>query len=205
MRQIDYYLFGQSPYTYFGHRALKDMADGHGIPIRYKPIILMDLWANSGATPMPDQAEVRQRYERIEFRRCAHDRELAINIAPAHFPIDIALADRCAVAIQKAGGDPFTYLEAVGKGVWHDDADLSRPDEIRRRLEETGHDADAVLDHARRDEVQAIRQQNTNEAIAANAVGVPAYVWQGEVFFGQDRIDALDQAIRQGRAPFLAA
>lgn len=204
MAHIDYYLFGQSPFNFLGHRALKDMADRNGATIAVKPVKLHDLWANSGAVPTPEQAPVRQRYEMIELQRAAHMRGISINLNPRHFPIDIALADSCAIAIIEAGGDAFDYIEAVGRGVWCDEADLSLEAEIASRLTATGHDAAAIIARAQLSDIEAIRARNTAEAIAADAVGVPAYVLHGEVFFGQDRIAALEQAIIESRAPFMA-
>lgn len=204
MAHIDYYLFGQSPFTFLGHRALKDMADRHNASIALKPVHLQGLWANSGARPTPEQPAIRQRYERIELQRAAREREITINLRPRHFPIDISLADRCAIAIIEAGGDAFTYVEAVGRGVWCDEVNLADETEIVRRLTATGHDAAAVLDHARSAETEDIRTRNTTDAIAADAVGVPAYVLNGEVFFGQDRIGALEKAIVEDRKPIKA-
>jgi 2-hydroxychromene-2-carboxylate isomerase len=47
-----------------------------------------------------------------------------------------------------------------------------------------------------------LRKKNTEEAIAADAIGVPAYVLDGEVFWGQDRIDLVDRALSTGRGPY---
>lgn len=204
MAHIEYYLFGQSPFTLLGHRALRAMADRHGATIALKPVKLHDLWANSGARPTPEQPAVRQRYESIELRRAAHARGIAINPTPRHFPVDIALADCCAIAIVEGGGDAFDYVEAVGRGVWCDGADLGDEGEIARRLRSTGHDAAAILERARAGEIEGIRERNTAEAIAADAVGVPAYVLNGEVFFGQDRIADVEAAIMEGRPPIRA-
>lgn len=204
MAHIDYYLFGQSSFTFLGHRALKNMADRHEATIALKPIHLQNLWANSGARPTPEQPAIRQRYERVELQRAAREREITINLRPRHFPIDISLADRCAIAIIETGGDAFDYVEAVGYGVWCDEANLADEPEIARRLTATGHDAATVLDRARLMETEDIRTRNTAAAIAADAVGVPAYVLNGEVFFGQDRIAALEQAIVEGRNPIKA-
>lgn len=204
MVHIDYYLFGQSPFTFLGHRALKDMADRHGITVTLKPVILKDLWANSGARPTPEQPGIRQRYERIELQRVALERGVSINLRPQFFPIDISLADRCTIAIVESGGDAYDYVEAIGRGVWCDEADLSNEAEISDRLTATGHDAAAILHCALSPDIESIRAQNTADAISADAVGVPAYVLNGEVFFGQDRIAALEQAIVGGRTPIKA-
>lgn len=204
-RTIDYYFYGQSPFTLLGHRALKEMADRQGVAVKLKPVDLPVVWAQSGAVPPAQRPPVRQRYRLIELQRIAEERGLTINLKPRFFPTDVALADRCTIAITEAGGDAWDYVEAVGRGVWCDEADMSDEAEIARRLEALGHDAEGVLASARTDDVEAIRQANSRDAVAADAVGVPAYILDKEVFWGQDRIPALENMISSGRAPFTSA
>ena len=201
-RTIDYYFYGQSPFTLFGHRALKEMADRHGVALNLKPVDLPVVWESSGAVMPAQRPPVRQRYRLLELQRIAEERGLSINVRPKHFPTAIALADRCTIAVLQMGGDPYDYVEAVGRGVWCDEADMADEREIARRLEAHGHDAGAVLDRAKTPEIEEIRQQNSRDAVEADAVGVPAYVLDGEVFWGQDRIGALERMIASGRKPF---
>ena len=201
-RTVDYYFYGQSPFTLFGHRPLKEMADRRGVTLNLKPVDLPVLWERSGAVMPAERPPVRQRYRILELQRIADERGLSINVRPRHFPTAIALADRCTIAILHAGGDAYDFVEAVGRGVWCDEADMSDEDEIGRRLEAHGHDARAVIERAGSDAIEAIRQRNSREAVEADAVGVPAYVLGGEVFWGQDRIDALERMIASGRPPF---
>ena len=63
-------------------------------------------------------------------------------------------------------------------------------------------DAKPALEDAKSPETEAIRIRNTEEAVAADAVGVPCYVLNGEPFWGQDRIELLDRALSTGRSPF---
>ena len=201
-RTVDYYFYGQSPFTLFGHRALKEMADRQGVALNLKPVDLPVLWATSGAVMPAQRPAVRQRYRLLELQRIADERGLAINVRPRHFPTAIALADRCTIAILESGGDAFDFVEAVGRGVWCDEADMGDEAEIAARLTAHGHDAAATIERAKSDAVEAIRQRNSEEAVAADAVGVPAYVLDGEVFWGQDRIDALERMIASGREAF---
>ena len=39
-------------------------------------------------------------------------------------------------------------------------------------------------------------------ALAADVFGSPVYVLDGEVFWGQDRIELLADALKSGRAPY---
>jgi 2-hydroxychromene-2-carboxylate isomerase len=95
-------------------------------------------------------------------------------------------------------------MERVFSGVWVEDADLSDLDTIVGKLADSGFDADAILEAAEGPAVAGIYDGNTREAIAADAVGVPAYVLNGEVYWGQDRVEYLERALASGRPPFRA-
>ena len=200
MSAIDYYFFAPSPFTYLGHDLLREIARKHGASVSYKPVDLMGVWAESGAVPPAKRPPIRQTYRMIELKRLSDYRGLKLNPTPAHFPVDATLADSCAIAIQEGGGDPHDFVAANCRTVWVDEGDLSNETVLRANLMATGHDADSIIGAARADEVAATRKRNTEEAIAANAPGVPAYVLNGEVFWGQDRLEHLDHALSSGRA-----
>jgi len=147
---------------------------------------------------------VRQRYRMLELQRMAEWRNLPLTLTPAHFPIDIALADLCTIAIIQRGEDPADYMDAVFRGVWADEADMSDEAQIADRLAKCDFDPHSILTAAKTEEVAAQRAQNTQDAIAADAVGVPAYVLNGEVFWGQDSIELIDRALETGRAAYSA-
>ena len=201
---IDYYYLGQSPFAYLGHAAIRSVAEKHGAKLHFKPVHLMGLWEVSGAVMPAQRPPMRQRYRMLELQRMAEWRGVPLNPHPAHFPIDITLADLCTIAIIQRGEDPADYMDAVFRGVWSDEADMSDETEIADRLAKCDFDPDSILTAAKTEDVAAVRAQNTADAVAADAVGVPAYVLNGEVFWGQDRIELLDRALETGRDPFVS-
>ncbi len=202
MPVIDYYFVGISPYAYLGHRAFVDMAERHGATVNFKPVSLKRLWAQSGAVPLAERPAVRRRYRFLELQRHREARGLPLNLKPKHFPVDASLAELSVIALTEKGLDPTDYMERVFKGVWADESDVSDRATISGYLTDCGFDAEAILERAATDEVAAIRDRYSREAVAADAVGVPAYVLNGEVFWGQDRIDLLESAIVTGREPY---
>jgi 2-hydroxychromene-2-carboxylate isomerase len=199
---IDYYSFSLSPFTLFGHDALKAVADKHGKTIIYKPMKLFTVWENSEAVPPAKRPPVRQRYRLTELSRIAIQRGIEINLHPAHWPTDPTLADNCAIAITESGGDPHEYIGAVGRAVWCEERNIAEEATVRELLTATGHDADAIVTKAQTEEMETQREKNTLDAIKADAIGAPAYVYKGEVFWGQDRVELLDDMIASGRDPF---
>ncbi|MEL6736080.1 MAG: 2-hydroxychromene-2-carboxylate isomerase [Pseudomonadota bacterium] len=199
---LDYYYIGQSPFAYLGHAAIRAVAEKHGAKLHFKPVNLMGLWEVSGAVMPAQRPAVRQRYRLLELQRMSEWRGLPLNVRPAHFPTDITLADLCTIAIIQRGEDPADYMDAVFRGVWADEADMGDEAQIADRLAKCDFDPDSILTASKTEEMAAIRAQNTQDAIAADAVGVPAYVLNGEVFWGQDRIELVDRALETGRAAF---
>ncbi|WP_136659865.1 2-hydroxychromene-2-carboxylate isomerase [Nitratireductor sp. XY-223] len=202
MAVIDYYFYGASPFTYLGHEALGEAARRQGAEINFKPVNLFALWEVSGAVPPAKRPPVRQRYRLIELQRVAEFRGLPINTKPKFFPVDTTLADQAVIALTEAGHDPFDYMRKVLAGVWAEERDLADRGVIAGILTDCGFDAEAILERAQSDAVGAVRTRNSEEAVAADAVGVPAYVLNGEVFWGQDRIELLEHALKSGRAPY---
>ncbi|MEO0635429.1 MAG: 2-hydroxychromene-2-carboxylate isomerase [Pseudomonadota bacterium] len=199
---IDYYSFCLSPFTLFGHDALKEVADKHGKTINYKPMKLFSVWENSEAVPPAKRPPVRQRYRFLELQRIALQRGLEINLKPAFFPTDPTLADNAAIAIVAAGQDPHVFMGAVGRAVWCEEKNVAEEAVVRECLEANGYDADAIIAAAKDPASEARRDQNTQDCVDADAIGAPAYVYRGEVFWGQDRVEMLDDMIASGREPF---
>ncbi|MCT7374496.1 2-hydroxychromene-2-carboxylate isomerase [Chelativorans salis] len=204
-KTIDYYMTALSPFSYLGHQALRAVAQKHGVSLKVKPVSLMGLFENSGAVPPAKRPPVRQRYRFLELQRVADYRGMPINPKPRYWPVNPALADQTIIALVEAGHDPLGYVAQVFAALWVNEEDIADRAVLAAHLRAEGFDSEVILPAANKPETAAIRARNTEEAIAADAVGVPAYVLNGEVFWGQDRIEYLDHALASGRPAFSAA
>jgi len=202
MAVIDYYFTSASPFTYIGHRALCEVAEKHRCEVRFKPVNLGAVWEVSGAVPPAKRPAVRQNLRMIELQRHAAFRGLKINVQPKYFPVDSSLADRVVIALVEAGHDPRYFMGKVFAGVWANEENIADAAVLASYLSQTGNDPVPALEDARQPWTAEIRERNAQEAIAANAVGVPTYVLNGEPFWGQDRIELLDHALAAGRPPY---
>jgi len=201
---IEYFYTTISPWAYLGHDLVVDVAAKHGAAIVYKPINLGKVFPETGGLPLAQRAPARQTYRFVEMKRWKEKRGLPLTLQPAHFPTDPALADRCVIAIAEAGGDPADFLGRAFRAVWAYDRDVADEHVIEGLLADAGHDAHAIIAAAKSDGIGAVYDGYSQEAINRSVFGSPTYVLNDEPFWGQDRIDLLDDALESGRAPFTA-
>jgi 2-hydroxychromene-2-carboxylate isomerase len=198
MRVVDYYLTVNSPWTYLGHAAFNEIAARHGARVVWKPVPLLEVFEATGSLPLSKRPPARQRYRWLELQRWREKRRMPLNLKPKHFPLDPTLINRAVVSLVESGADPSKLIGRALAGVWAEDLDLNTEETIRNLLSSCGFDADAVLTDA----IAEIYARNGREAIAAEVFGAPAYMLDGELFWGQDRLDLLDDALSSGRAPY---
>lgn len=198
---IDYYFTCHSPFTWFGHDAFIQVANKHNKTINYKPVNLMEVWKASGAVAPPQRAPMRQRHRLIELQRVAAYRGLSVIPEPYSFPTNPERADLCCAVLVRQGKNPGPFLVSVGEALWAYDRQIADEQLLAELLDKAGHDGQAIVAASKQDGVADIRSMHAQEAIEIDVVGVPSYVYRGEVFWGQDRIEYLDHALLTGRDP----
>ena len=102
----------------------------------------------------------------------------------------------------ESGADPGRYTQRAFEGIWVKDEDLAQDLTLVALLNECGHDGNAMLAAAKSDVIGALYAGFAQEAVAANVIGSPCYVLDGEVFWGQDRLPLLDSALKSGRKAY---
>jgi len=202
MPTLDYFFTLMSPFAYLGHDSFLALARAHDVSVRFRPVRVMDLFAATGGVPLAKRAPARQQYRLLELQRWRDARGLPLNLRPRFFPTNAEPADRMAAAIALGGGDPAGYMRAIFRSLWTADLDIADPATIEQALRDNGHDVEAVRREATSETVTEALRDNTEAAIALNLPGVPGYARDGEVFWGQDRLDLLDRALAIKRPAF---
>jgi 2-hydroxychromene-2-carboxylate isomerase len=201
---VDYFFSLVSPYAYLGHQAFLQVARERDVQVRYRPVRMLEVFKAAGGVPLGQRPPSRQRYRLVELARWREVRGLPLNLHPAFFPVDAVLVDQAAIALLRLNADPTDYMLSAFRALWVEDRDLADRDTVAELLASHGHDASAVLSLALGDAAADEYRRNTEAAIAADLPGVPGYVLAGEPFWGQDRIEHLERALRTGRAPYTA-
>ncbi|NQU61966.1 MAG: 2-hydroxychromene-2-carboxylate isomerase [Rhodospirillales bacterium] len=194
-KTIDYYFALISPFAYVGDAELTKMAERHGATIRRRPVELGKIFPETGGIPLPKRSPARQAYRLVELDRVSKFRGVEINLQPKFFPAAEWPAAGMVVAAEKQGLDSGALVNGILKACWTEERDIADVDTLKAIAEERGLDGQALLDAAKDEVIKAAYSANTEEALAAGVFGSPSYVYNDEVFWGQDRLEYLDRAL----------
>ncbi|MBV9054777.1 MAG: 2-hydroxychromene-2-carboxylate isomerase [Hyphomicrobiales bacterium] len=194
-RTIDYYVWLMSDWAYLGGVRFTQMAARHGLRINHIPMRMQDVYAGSGGVLLAQRSWQRQAYRIEELKRWRVKLGMRVNIEPKFFPTDVDLASCMVIAGQRQHLPVADFVNATMRAIWAEDQDVSDPRVLITIAERHGIDGAGLLEFARADAVRTEYRDNTARALAAGVFGSPFYAFAGELFWGQDRLDMLEEAI----------
>ena len=196
---IDYYFTPHSPWTYLGHARFADIAREAGATVRLLPVDLGGVFPVSGGLPLAKRAPQRQAYRLVELRRFGDWLGLPLNLQPKYFPVSADDAAQLIIAVdERDGTEPAMRLaEAMLRAVWVEERNIADEAVLAGLLAENGLDA-RRLDDAHTQAVHERYALDTRLAIEAGVFGAPSYVIDGEIFWGQDRLDFVQRRLLRG-------
>lgn len=201
-RTITYYFSMISPWAYIGQAAFNEIVARHKAKVVFRPVFLSDLFAESGGVVLAKRHPLRLKYRWLELQRWREKRGLHFHLTPKFWPFDLKLADHLIVAIVAAGKNPDDFMLRIFRGAWEQQLNCADEATLAAMLTASGFDAAAMLAAARTETVAETYKNHHALALADGVIGSPAYVLDGEIFFGQDRLELLDDALKSGRKAF---
>ena len=195
-RTVDYYFAPQSPWMYLGHERFAELLQRTGAQVRVLPVDLGQVFPVSGGLPLPQRAPQRQAYRLVELRRFSEALGIPLNPQPRCFPVagDPAGWLITAVAQQDGEAAAMRLTGAVGRAVWAQERDIADATVLAELLDECGLDPQRLA-QSQQDSVKALFAAHTAQAIDAGVFGAPSYVIDGEIFWGQDRLDFVERRL----------
>lgn len=198
MKQVDYYFTLASPWSYLGHERLIAIARRTDTAIAFKPIDHGRAFPAAGTLRLKDRPPARKAYRLFELKRWRDHLKIPLVIEPKYFPVDDRLAARMVVAACQAGYDAAALSLAFMRAVWVQEQNIADPETLDHIAGTIGFVGASLRASAETIEVQAAYDANTEEAIARQVFGLPFYIYRDEPFWGQDRLDFLERALRSG-------
>lgn len=194
---VDYYMTPVSPWTYLGHDRFRAVCARNGAQIHLRVMDLGKVFPVTGGVALKDRPPQRRAYRLMELKRWRDFLGMPLTIEPKFFPVPAEAAATTLLAVLERNGTEAA-LDVAGdllRAVWAEERNIGDAATLAEVLTGRGLDAASLLAHARSAEVAARYIQHSQEAIARGVFGSPTYVYQDELFWGQDRLDFLERAL----------
>jgi 2-hydroxychromene-2-carboxylate isomerase len=203
MVEIIYVYSAHSAFAYLGSGKLAQICAAGNVTLIHKPVLLSPVVEAQGSLPFAarTQAHVDYFFGREIERWAAYRNVPIVNYRPTYHDADYSLASGMIIALGQSGSATDRMAHAVLEAHWRDDIDLSDKASLHRIAASLGHNADQLLAQAGSDTIQAILQGNSTWAKDQSVFGSPTYIVDGDPFYGQDRLELVQAAVKHPFAP----
>lgn len=190
MKHVNYYFCLNSPWSLFASIRMLRLKPDLDIILHIKPVDIGRLFDATGGLPLKKRSPNRQRYRLQELERWSRHLGIPINLQPAFYPCDEALADALVISAEHEKGKGLEMAISMGRMLWCHEVDIADPGFIAAQMEK--FELSEILDQKRCGEILA---SNTTELIEKGGFGVPTFIVGDDIFWGQDRLDFLIKAV----------
>ncbi len=199
MPTIEYFYAAHSAYAYLGSAKLMGIAKEAGAIIVHRPMDLRKVVPAAGSTPPGERTQAHRAYFfGREIQRWSEERNAPwLGRRPTHHDNDITLPNCFLIAAMEAGHNIDQLAHALLEAHWRDDADLADASTLVRLANGVGLDGAAILEGAGDAAIAAKYAAFTKEAIDRSVFGSPTYFVNGDMFYGQDRLEMVARALKQ--------
>jgi 2-hydroxychromene-2-carboxylate isomerase len=194
-KTVEFFFDVGSPAAYIAWTQLPQVCREAGATIVYKPMLLGGVFQATG-NHSPTTVPAKGRYMMDDLGRFAARYRVAFQENP-HFPINTLMLMRGAAGLQMREPERFVpYVDAVYGAIWADAKNMNDPQTVGAVLQAAGFDPGALLamsaEQAVKDRLKAI----TQEAVERGVFGAPTFFVGGQMHWGQDRLDFVQQALK---------
>jgi 2-hydroxychromene-2-carboxylate isomerase len=196
---IEYFFSLLSPFAYLGNPRLLDIAQKNKVHINYKPINMRSIFPKTGGLPLAKRSEERKKYRLSELKRWSEYLNIPLNPEPKFYPTNEWPATRVVLLAVSKRLKVSDLIKRFMASVWLEEQDISEPRTIKKVVTDSGLDeSQFFVSKSTELTLQQKWSANTNEALRNGVFGVPTYIFEGNLYWGQDRLDFLHRAVRTG-------
>ncbi len=194
MKKVEFFFDVGSPTTYLAWTQLPKICAAKGAELVYRPMLLGGVFLATG-NASPIAVPAKGQYSIIDQARFARRYGVQLVMNP-YFPINTLQLMRALTGVQMHQPERFhDLLSALFTAMWIDAQNLNDPQMIGRMLVKAGFAVDEIVALSNQPDVKAQLRATTDEAIARGVFGAPSMFVGDELFFGQDRLDFVEEAL----------
>jgi 2-hydroxychromene-2-carboxylate isomerase len=192
--ELDFYFDYGSPTSYLADAQIQRIAADTGAVVNYRPVLLGGILKASGnASPMDVPLKRDWMVNDVTFFAKRYEIPFAFN---PHFPVNTLNLMRGAIYAQDRG---FLrdYSDAIFSGMWVEQRNLAELSTVKDVLDSRGFSSPDILEGMQDPEIKSKLIAVTDTAFKRGLFGAPVAFLGDTMFFGQDRIQYLEEAIRR--------
>lgn len=199
---VEYYYALASPWAYIGNAKLETIVEAAGKKL--DPIIIDydQMFEASGTLPLPKRPPLRKAYRLIELARWSKKREVPLNPEPPLYTgeteePDELLGALMVTALKMNGGNSLSFAHAISRALWTEGRFPFTRSELESIATAEGLDYQNLIKNAESEETKQTYINQTKQAVDRGVFGMPFYIYRQEPFWGQDRLEMLEEALNR--------
>ncbi|MCO7595537.1 MULTISPECIES: 2-hydroxychromene-2-carboxylate isomerase [Pseudomonas] len=193
-KHVEFFFDLGSPASYLAWTQLPTLCTRHGATLRYRPMLLGGVFQATG-NASPVMVPAKGHYMFDDLKRFADRYGVPFGLPPG-FPVNTLTLMRGAIGIQLRAPERFeALLEVLFNGLWVHRRNLGEAAVLDETLEQGGFDPAVFHALVAQAEVKEALKRATEEAVARGVFGAPTCFVGERMFFGQDRLDFVEEAL----------
>ncbi len=191
--RLAFYFDYSSPFGYLASVDVADVATRHGAELAYEPILLGGLFKAIGTplVPLAEMSEPKRRYQRLDMERWAKERGVELRW-PSRFPLRTVKPLRMTL-LAEAEKRP-ALIASLMRACWVEDCNPDDDAVLRACAERAGAEP-TLVEATRSDAAKSALRDKTERAVGRGVFGVPTFIVDDQLFWGQDRLDFVERAL----------
>ena len=196
MKSVEFYFDLGSPYSYLAYYRLLQIAEQQEIQIVYKPILLGGVFKATG-NRSPIEVPVKGVYSILDMQRWAEYYQIQMQMNP-HFPMNTLTLMRILTGVQLLHLEKFEQvLKLLFDAMFGTPQNLNEPTVLAEVLEPSGFSVEDIMSMVQSEVVKQKLITETEQAIQRGIFGAPTFFVGDEMYWGQDRLHFVEQALNK--------
>ena len=196
-KTVEFFFDLGSPASYLAWTQLPCVCAEHDARLVLRPMLLGGVFQATGNSS-PAMIPAKARYFFGDLQRYARRYGVPLKFSE-HFPINTLGLMRAAIGVQMREPERFeAWLAAMYTAMWGQGRNLGDVQVVAEVLEDAGFDPQGFAALVGDPEVKAALKTVTEEAVSRGVFGAPTCFVGSEMFFGQDRLEFIVEALKVG-------
>lgn len=195
---LEFYFDFSSPYAYIASEEIEALAERHGRDLQWRPTLLGAVFKVTGSAPLIQLHPSRARYSMRDIARSAAFAAVPYK-QPATFPVATVAAARAVIWLQQQGSPQLApFIHAVFRAYFVSGRDIGDAAVVMEIAQAVGLDVAALTSGVQSDAIKDALRAEVERSIARGVFGAPTIFVDGEMFWGQDRLEQVERWITTG-------